>query len=145
MQTAPQPQLKESPAIRLKRLKAAEQALWTELFADTSQPICSRPSSAATQNKPGLCLDLNKSSWHEQHLMKTIFLIAYTIMKMGPGVLCSCKYILSRPELACLCMWSSSALKLDHSRQEGRTKQANEADTLESGSQETKHLTKPNP
>lgn len=49
------------------------------------------------------------------------------------------------PRLACLCLWSSSALKLARPQQATRTKQANEGDSLECQSQETDHLTDPGP
>lgn len=84
LQTAPRPQLKESAAIRLKRLRRA-------LGPRTRSKSAADLRSAATPNKGGPCLDLHKSSRHTQPSMETILLIDYTIVLMyciskGPGL-----------------------------------------------------------
>lgn len=75
LQTAPQPRLKKSAAIRLKRLQAAACALGPRLHSKSAADL----RSAATQNKGGLCLDPHKSSRHTQPSMETILLIDYAI------------------------------------------------------------------
>lgn len=78
LQTAPQPQLKESAAIRLKRVQAMRRALGPRLRRKSAADL----RSAATQNKGGPCLDPHKSSRLTQPSMETILLIDYTIVLM---------------------------------------------------------------
>lgn len=72
LQTAPQPRLKKSAAIRLKRLQAVLPGLHSKSAADLR--------SAATQNKGGPRLDPPGSSRHTEPSMETILLIDYTIV-----------------------------------------------------------------
>lgn len=78
LQTAPQPQLKQSAAIRLKRLQAVQRALGPRRRSKSAADL----GCAATQNKGGLCLDPHKSSRHTEPSMETILLIGYTIVLM---------------------------------------------------------------
>lgn len=78
LQTGPQPRLKKSAAIRLKRLQAAQRALGPRLHSKSAADLL----SAATQNKGGPCLDPHKSSRHNEPSMETILLTDYTIVLM---------------------------------------------------------------
>lgn len=78
LQTAPQPQLKQSAAIRLKRLQAVQRALGPRRRSKSAADL----GSAATQNKGGLCLDPHKSNRHTEPSMESILLIGYTIVLM---------------------------------------------------------------
>lgn len=78
LQTAPQPQLKESAAIRLKRVQAMRRAPGPRLRCKSAADL----RSAATQNKGGPCLDPHKSSRLTEPSMETILLIDYTIVLM---------------------------------------------------------------
>lgn len=92
LQTAPQPRLKKSAAIRLKRLQAVPRTLGPRLHSKSAADL----RSAATQNKGGPRPDPHKSSRHTEPSMETILLIDYTIALMyctskspglaGPGL-----------------------------------------------------------
>lgn len=71
LRTAPQPRLKKSAAIRLKRARTLGPRLHSKSAADLR--------SAATQNKGGPRPDPHKSSRHTEPSMETILLIDYTI------------------------------------------------------------------
>lgn len=140
MQTAPRLQLKESPAIRLKKaagsrvglsgLRRRCPTLHSKSAADLPPP--------ATLNNSGPRLDLNKSSRHIEALNENH--IPDSLHNEGDVLLCSCMHIRNRPGLDRLRLRSSSAFKLARTRPPGRTVRASKAAPLESRSQETDHL-----
>lgn len=73
----PQPQLKESAAIRLKRLQAVQAR-----SRGPDSKSAADLGAAATQNKGGPRLDPHKSSRLAEPSMETTLLIDYTIVFM---------------------------------------------------------------